>query len=298
MTKAQLPPLPVAIRTLSDEESTALARRIPDLSPDPTRCPTCHGAKTFRWYSYDDSNKRTDEVVTYDCPCVDQWILNRYLLHCGIGTNYQRYDWDDYVASKPGAVIDWLIAADAFINAGFGFVLTGNIGNGKTLLALLALKSLLAQGYDGYFTTFSEMIDHVTASWRGKEERAWFTRRVRNAGILVIDDLGRETKQKRVRTKDEVAAGDTEVEKREVHDFMRSAFEEVVRYRISMSKPTIITTNETFDALGRHYSTNVFSLLSERSEVVQFTNADYRQQSKEIFKREVTQGLTRPIVLA
>lgn len=298
MTKAQLPPLPVAIRTLTDEESTALARRHPDLSPSPERCPTCRGHKTFRWYAFGDSGERIADIADYECPCDDQWILNRYLLHCGIGLNYQRYAWDDYIAPKPGDVLDWLVDADAYVNAGFGFVLTGSVGNGKTMLALLALKNLLAQGHDGYFTTFSEMIDYVTASWRDKADRAWFTRRVRNAGILVIDDLGRETRQGRTRNRAEVAAGDTEVEKREVHDFMRSAFEEVVRHRIANAKPTIITTNETFGALGRHYSTNVFSLLNERSQVVEFHNADYRPESKSIFKQEVTQGLTRPIVLA
>lgn len=298
MTHASLLPLPAAIRTLSNEESRHLEARYPDLPRDPEHCPTCHGKKTFDWYDVQSDGSRSSAVITYDCPCEEQWILNRYLLHCGIGIAYQRLSWDDCVIKRPPEMIDWLIHADAYIPAGFGFVLSGDMGNGKTMLALLGLKGLIAQGVDGYFTTFTEMVDTYTSTWRDKEDRKWFTRRVRNAGVLVIDDLGRENKRTRTRNRAEVEAGVEDAEVETSHTFMTTAFEEIVRHRVAQAKPTIITTNLAWDRLSQRYSTNVFSLLQERSDVIHFTGADFRGQANQRLKAEARSGLTRPVVLS
>src|SRR5207302_5339078 len=90
---AHLPPLPPGIRTLSQVESERLEASSgqADLPRDwRQRCITCGTERTFRWWDA----SRT-QILDYACPCRDQWVAYRYLLHAGIGEKFQRLSWAD-----------------------------------------------------------------------------------------------------------------------------------------------------------------------------------------------------------
>ena len=273
-----LPSLPAQIKRLTTEESTRLARTFPGL-PTVTRCVTCQGTKTFRWYK---QGSRDDaDVVTYRCPCQDQFVLHRRLLHSGVHETFQRLSWADFVdlpddATK--AANEYLDNAARFVAAGFGMVLLGDKGNGKTLLSNLIVKDLTAKGFDCYSNTFSTMIDTFADGWRDKEDRRWFDRRVRNADVLLIDDLGRE------RNKGAGTVGE-------------QALEEIVRHRVARSKPTLITSNKSIEEIEGGYGGNTMSLLRERSTTYRFTGPDRREQMNIRTRTEILAGLTRPVVL-
>jgi hypothetical protein len=89
---ASLPPLPPGIGMLSDAQANALNQRYPKSVSGAADCITCDGAKTFRWYDEDRSN-----IVTYDCPCADQYRLSRWLWNAGVMPKFQRLGWHDLV---------------------------------------------------------------------------------------------------------------------------------------------------------------------------------------------------------
>lgn len=274
----ELDPLPPQIRLLTDGELTRLRSRYPKLPTSPKHCITCKGTGTFRWWYGEGSERR---VETYRCNCPDQWTLNLYLLNANIGLVYQRISWSD-VATEPGAVAKvegYLARSEAYVDAGVGLILHGTIGAGKTMLESLILKHLLGMGYDGYFTTFSEMIDTYTGGWNSAEEKAWFHRRIKNAEVLAIDDVGRE------------------YQGRKSSGLPESTFDEVIRHRVAAATPTIITTNLSLDRLQEGYGGNVMSLLHERSTSYRFTGEDFRDRQRTRVDEEVTLGLTRPVVL-
>lgn len=275
----ELPPLPRGIRTLTDVESERLRERFPTLPSSPDQCVTCYGAGSFRFYGPE--RHTVDNVAEHKCSCVDQWILHRYLLNSNIGLSYQRLCWHD-VHVEDGArakVWDYLEHSRAYVGAGCGLILFGEVGTGKTLLATLLLKGLLAEGYDGYFTTFSEMIDTYTGGWYDAEERKWFHRRIKNAQVLVLDDIGREWQG------------------RKKQHLPESTFDEVLRHRVAGSLPTIITTNKSLDDLAVGYGGNVMSLLHERSTTYQFVGEDFRDQARLRLDDEVRAGIVRPVML-
>ena len=129
------------------------------------------------------------------------------------------------------------------------------------MLASLVLRAMIANGQDGYLTTFSSLIEKFTAGWYDADDRQWFHRRIKNTGVLVIDDIGREMKRS--------------------VNLPESTFDEVLRHRIAAGKPTIVTTNCTLDQLHTGYGGNVMSLLTERSTSYEFTGSDFRGRSKE-----------------
>ena len=276
----QAPPLPPSIRTLRNEEFDRLHDRYPRLSKTPKKgCITCGDTGEYRWWT---DEKRT-EVGTWKCDCNSQWLLNHYLLNANIGLTYQRLGWADMTRAETGAmdkVFSYMERAEAYVRSGVGLILYGEMGTGKTALSSLLLKTLLAQGHDGYFTTFSEMIDTYTGGWNDKEERAWFHRRIKNAGVLVLDDIGRE------------------YQGRAKNGLPESTFDEVLRHRIAASTPTIITTNRDMTEMQQGYGGNVMSLLHERSTTYKFIGEDFRDQARNRVNDEADLGLTRPVVLA
>lgn len=281
-----LPPLPPAVRVLTTEESDRLKREDPTLPKSPEQCVTCRGTKSFRWWNED----RT-EVEDWECDCRAQWILNRFFANAGLGLTYQRYSFADlhHIQTEPlEKVLKYLDNSFQYVNSGYGLILTGRHGTGKTLLASLALKHLLAEGHDGYFTFFSSAIRMFTDGWDDKTQREWFTRRIRNTKVLVIDEIGGEHKQRVVRDKETVRVSTSIAE---------SFIDDLLRHRVASSRPTIFTTNLTKDELHKGYGQGVLSLLAERSMFAEFNAEDYREQARQNLDREMELGLTRPVVV-
>lgn len=274
-----LPPLSDSIGTLTTEQSNRLRQTYPGL-PSVKNCITCRGNRQFRWYA--PLGQRDPECVEqYDCPCEDQYVLHRRFLHAGIHENFQRLGWADFEHIPAEAVdmaMEYLDNAEAFVAAGFGLVIHGDKGNGKTLLSNLILKELVAAGFDCYANTFAAMIDAFADGWRDKEDRKWFSSRIRNADVLLIDDLFRE------RNKGVGTVGE-------------NALEETLRHRVARSKPTIITMNPDPAEIEKGYGSHTVSLLAERARVYAFHGPDRRAEMNERFRAEVLAGLTRPIVV-
>lgn len=283
----ELEPPPAGVRLLTNPEVERLQARYRDLLPrSPDECPTCRlpawpkpGRATgeFVWWNPD----RTG-YGHWKCNCVDQWTLNRYFLNAGIEVAYQRLGWADVTHVDPAIVAtvqEYLVNAEGYVRAGYGLILHGRQGNGKTMLATLVLKHLLGEGYSGYFTTFADLIAVFTQTWRKDEERAWFDQCIRNVAFLVVDDPGREYGGA-------IGAG-----------IAGAAFDAVLRHRVAASLPTIVTTNLDPEKFEESYGGNIIGLLSEKSVGVPFSSESFRKEHKARTKQEIDLGLVRPVVV-
>jgi DNA replication protein DnaC len=276
----ELPPPPDGVRTLTNPELARLRERFPRVPSSPRQCPTCRGKGSFRWWSYDGGRR---EIAEYRCNCEAQWLMHLFLLNANVGDSYQRLSWGDMDGVEQGAlekVEAYLNRAEAFVQNGVGMILYGGKGTGKSLLANTILKTLLGKGYGGYFTTFSDMLDIYASGWRDPDEKKWFDRQVRNAEVLVVDDLGRE------------------YQGRQQTDLPRASLDSVFRHRIAAGTPTIFTTNLDMTKVHDTYGEHVLSLMRERSSTYQFTGSDYRDVQRLRLIDEIEQGLTRPVVMA
>lgn len=285
----RLPRLPDTVRTLRDDESKFLLRQFPGLPKSLKDCPTCQGMKEFRWYA--DPYADPKQVVTFECPCADQIRLNKYFLHAGLGHSYQVLSWadvDSTVMEENQAAMD--VMADYWQNSlyyvarGFGLMLHGGNGTGKTMLSSLLLKRLLTygRGVDGYFTTFTDLLDRYAGGWTDKDLAAWFERRIVNAEVLVIDDIGKEYSGRL--------------------SMSSNALDTVLRTRVQHDRPTIFTTNMSISEFRKTYSGSTWSLLSEKVLPYEIKgtyidkNVGFRDQQLARHRDELQQRLIRPIV--
>lgn len=268
---------------LEDPDSARLKAQYPALWADPaTSCITCRfdktGEKTFRWWNED----RTG-IEVWDCNCLAQWIMHRYLLHHGVLKNYQRLSWADALAVPPETqreILRYLSNADAFVERGVNLVLhSPDAGTGKTLMLMLAAKKLLSEGYDAFVAQMNTIVEMYTSGWRDKADKDYFERRIMNCGVLVIDDLGKES-------------GDKAVE------FIDRLLDRVIRHRTSASLPTFASTNKTPEQLESGYGQYVASLLTESCIFVETPGSDWRPKARERMQKEIREGLTRPLVMA
>jgi DNA replication protein DnaC len=272
---AELPALPPGISTLTNEEVGWLRSRYPDLSPSPEQCPTCRGGGTFRWYA---AGRR--DPVAYRCPCPDQWLAEQVLLYAGIGRAYHRLDWEDYFDLPPAVgaeLADYVARIDDYVQAGMGLLLHGRPGTGKTLATQLVLKRLVGLGVDCYSTSFTELIDSYADGWRSDAGRSRFDRRVRNARVLVVDEVGREYKGSK-------GLADT-------------SLETVLRHRAQHCLPTLLASNLGPSDVAASYGGHSMSLLTERCIFVEFTGTDRRPDHRQRMIAELRAGLTRPVVI-
>lgn len=281
---AEQPEPPDALHRLTDAESARLDMGSPRQWRTPEKtCLTCNFQRTghhgYRWYA--EGSRDTASVVDYRCDCVTQYQLHRWMLHAGIGLNYQRLSWDDALDMGDDALnaaLDYAVNADYHISCGNNMCLwSPDLGTGKTYLASMLAKRMLSGGSDVYFATFTGILDLYSSSWRSDEERALFNQRVLSAEVLFIDDLGREHPGR---------AGVAE-----------SMLDHVLRGRISACLPTVLTTNLTPD-LFTSYGDNLVSLLSERMITVEVGGTDKRPMMSARVVQEHALQLTRPIVLA
>lgn len=227
--------------------------------PTPKKvCPTCSGSKEFRWFT---QGRDLDSVDLYACPCDDQFRMSRWFLHSGIMDQFQQLGWDDLL-HVDGDVLEWSLNYIEnhlqMINAGWGVFMTGPSGTGKTLVATLVLKALIAEGVDCYNTAYGTILDSMVSGWKDKADKDWYNSRLLNTSVLLIDGIGRKTSSK---------------DSHEPGTFAGGALEQVLRHRVERSLPTFITSDQDAEWIGKSYGQAAQGLLMEQADVFHFSGS-------------------------
>lgn len=248
-------------------------------------CGICEDTETFRFYSYASVewkdlrgkdgvllpfDKRPDpfQVRTFSCDCRTQWFIHRQLCASGIQSSYQtmsEMDIEDHQALK--IFTDRMANLDDWLSDGYGMVLSGPHGNGKSSVAAMLCKAAMARGKRVHYMTFSRLLDTYARGWTEDDVKRWITRHIRNADLLVIDDLGQEVKSGPQRGSTRMAV---------------AFLDDIMRYRVSARLATIITTNEPIARVEAMYGSSVLSLIFEGAETIVMSGPDFRKGELEV----------------
>lgn len=123
-----------------------------------------------------------------------------------------------------------LRAAMAFADDPRGWLtLQGANGCGKTHLACAIANRALANGIGVFFAVVPDLLDHLRASFAPGKEAPYdeLFDRIRNAGLLILDDLGAQA----------------------TTQWAQEKLYQVVNYRHVAGLPTVVTTDQPIDAL-------------------------------------------------
>lgn len=112
---------------------------------------------------------------------------------------------------------------------GFGVLIQGNVGTGKTFFAACIANAVIERGSSAYFITAPEIVGVANDFGQyGDDKKAELSAKIKNVDLLVIDDLGAER--------------DT--------SFGAESIYNAINDRYETGKTTIITTNLSEDQMS------------------------------------------------
>ena len=128
---------------------------------------------------------------------------------------------------------------DRFKEMGYGMLLYGSVGTGKTFAAAEVVNALIDKGYTCLMTNFSRIMNTM---W-SKEDKQEYLDEFNQYELLVIDDLSAERQT----------------------EFMQDFVFQVIDARYRANLPLILTTNLSLSELsGNVMQTRVYNRLQER----------------------------------
>lgn len=251
---------PLRFRKVPDDEYSRLRSRFPLFNAQ--KCPTCGGTETFHY--------RGEE---WECDCKIQRALHRHYLFANIGVTYHSLGFDDLFEGKEylrefieGYLDNWHFN----YLYGRGVVFWGSLGTGKTTAQLLILKELVKRGEKCWFNAFSTAVnDYIN-------EKEKFISAVRSSVCYALDEVIDPVSEKQ-------------------NDLYQEVIEQIIRYRVENSLPTLVGTNLSPDMWEKYYP-RVSSLLAFNSEFFEVAGDDNRRKgAKDAVAELIANKEVRPI---
>jgi DNA replication protein DnaC len=149
------------------------------------------------------------------------------------------------------------------LKKGFGMVLWGQNGTGKTAAAAVCLKEARRRGVSCLFITANQFITD-TISRAPFNDAHTVHQRAKMVDLLVLDDLGKET-----------YAHDMS------KDTVESMFEDLLRHRSANMRSTIITMNLGPSKLEEKYGKSFTRVMQESNPFVEMVGPSQREAGKE-----------------
>lgn len=151
-------------------------------------------------------------------------------------------------------------AGNFSMNSG-NLLFVGATGLGKTYLSVCIAKAVAEKGYRVAYESAPHLFNKLEkARFSQNEEAKAEVERILGSDLLVLDDLGTEM----------------------MSQFVTASMYSLINDRILERKPTVISTNFTFEDLSRRYSEQVASRLYGDYTVLMFAGEDIRRKKMEM----------------
>lgn len=205
----------------------------------------------------------------YDCPlCIQK--VREHVQQSGGVKRWERYrdcdlstfTWSRLSTTSQQVLQRYAEALDSHLAAGWGLILTGAVGSGKTHVALGLAILTLGIGASAFVTTLGELLLSIRSSYQREVDRseAELLEHVCTVELLVLDDLGIEKPT----------------------DWAKERLAYIVNRRYSTQRATLVTTNLALDELEKRWDGRVMSRLYGSCQAVGFSNvADYRRVQRQ-----------------
>ena len=153
------------------------------------------------------------------------------------------------------ACVEYANAQNLFSTQKNSLLLFGGVGSGKTHLAAAITNVFADRGLSISFDTFIEHLGTIRSQFNTEEEDKHL-RDMKNAMLLVIDDLGQEKQT----------------------EWSKQVLFEVVNFRYAHKLPIVITTNLSEDGLANYVDEAIISRLHQMCVSVHMKAGDYRME--------------------
>ena len=228
-----------------------------------SECAFCASYKTFREMAAHCS-KISEEFSSDHCPELkNKWqhvlkaagAYERFFdANC---TAIERRGIPTKIRLQASKIMRYIGTLDSNIRDGSGLILAGPPGTMKTTFGVAILQQALLQGYSARKILMQSLLDEIfTLKAKNLDDWLQFEKQLREAKLLVIDELGKHKSEGWVMTK----------------------FEAIVSERHERRRSTIFITNLTPDEMKGMYSEGVIDRFNHCNELITFTGNSVRIQ--------------------
>ena len=173
------------------------------------------------------------------------------------------FDWNRLPEPQARQLQAYAAGLAEHLAEGWGLVLSGGVGCGKTHLAVGLGVLALGLGYSAYATTLDELLRGLRSSYQsrkpGKEAR--LLARVAEVDLLILDDLGLERPT----------------------PWARERLAQVIQQRYNRGRALLVTTGLGLDELERVWGVEVVSRLYGSCRIVGLEGVpDYRRLQRSV----------------
>ena len=249
-------------RVETDDGEFLFYNPFPDPCPNP-ECMRIVQAEEEAW-----ERERAEEAAREH----EELVLNALRLS-GVPGSYAHESFETYkiagspiLASARDQVQEYVANFAQYRKTGTGLYIAGNVGTGKTHLAAAAVRYLAERGVcSAMFRSSMDLLDELKESYDsgfGGPSETDIIGQCKRAGLLVIDDLGKEYGTQWAMTK----------------------LSDIIHARYAEGLPIIVTSNYSLQDIGRVLAQNgakssadaIVSRLAGRSKTVTVIGDDYR----------------------
>jgi DNA replication protein DnaC len=211
----------------------------------------------------DGSGLRYDEAsnTAYDCRCRRQIIALRKArsLSAVIPRRYRDAAFDRYPVTEihpevVAATRRFAMRIDDHLDAGRGLWFTGDVGTGKTTLAMLVSKAALEAGRSVAIYSLPRLLNEIRDGHRAERSHVDLLDRLTAVDLLHLDDVGAERST----------------------DWVLEELYSIVNARYEDQRSMVITTNLGQVALCEQISERTVSRLTEMCDVLPLLGEDRR----------------------
>lgn len=192
------------------------------------------------------------------------------LIELGILPKWHDAVWDDFTNDDRAKKIisNYLRNITDAEKDAVGFFIYGAQGVGKSLVANLTFKDVLAMGKTVRVISLGGLVDLVTKSWSDEDAKKTYTKLVQTTKFLCIEDFGKEFYRKDSDGK----------------SFATSILEDVMIKRIGFRNITFIVSSISATLIKDTYSADLASIVKETCVPLQILGDDFRIGMQEDFK--------------
>lgn len=228
------------------------------------RCTRCGGWGVYCQVvlAYDDSDDLRETEQECPCGCLERpaKLCRQANLPAGRfdGLTLADLDWNAIQPPSAATTIqDYADHLETWLAEGMGLVLSGNVGAGKTHVAVGLVKLACGLGIEAKFVNIADLLSRIKATYDGDGEReAEILDELATVPLLALDDLGVE----------------------QPTTWARGRLYTLVNRRWLADRPSVVTTNYGPEMLADRLGERTISRLWGNSLRVRLQGSDYRER--------------------
>jgi len=231
-------------------------------------CKICKG----KGYLYDEHLSMRGEKElnkAKECGCLKQMKMYRKYKKANLLTNYYAFDFEkDFITAGPtkNTILSITKNLEEFKEMGYGLLLHGGKGTGKTMIATEILKAAVRQGYSAHYDFFPAIVDILSKrAFEAEKEKREYEQKLQSVDFLVLDELGKEF------------TGHKNFPRTDISRFL-----EINILKKRSNKTTILISNLSGGAEGiqKEYGQFVASVIKSKLHIINMEGTDFRDIEK------------------